>query len=452
MPRRYPETSGSKKPMKASFAQLPTNPGSLIRPLQPALHQGAENQERAYIAASRRSDRSLEARVASARLASEIHKKRTGKGFKITEEIVSKEEMYEEEEDDIPMSIRASLGSLHTSSAHFNSRMDAYVAKHMGMAQMARELEIGQQFEQHFPGFSSMNSRARMMQQQQQMQQQAQYHQGVQQQQQMMPQSTRHLSYAQQDMPSRDFSQSPTSDVHSQFQSPVTRTTSLSEASCSPQASYIRRHTVNSDGLDNSAEIERMRMMSCQRHNSNETVSTPALTTASGGESPQAHLQTPEMNVANPYMTTDSLRPMVPTAPIVNGNSVFTSQLPANVEQMLSGPWVDYNMGYRQSSVDASQSPLTGHQDMDQLPEWLQTDQDQKTHQSYLSTTSAETHGCTDAFSSPIGVNHMFQDDGTFGGVTDGLGEDVNYSFEDMDMDQYFNFESFNTISAQPQP
>ncbi|TLS27293.1 hypothetical protein PpBr36_04331 [Pyricularia pennisetigena] len=430
MPRRYPETSGSKKPMKA------------------------KNQERAYIAASRRSDRSLEARVASARLASEIHKKRTGKGFKITEEIVSKEEMYEEEEDDLPMSIRASLGSLHTSSAHFNARMDAYVAKHMGMAQMARELEIGQQFEQHFPGFSSMHSRARMMQQQQQMQQQqAQYHQGVQPQQQMMPQHTRHLSYAQQDLPSRDFSQSPTSDAHSQFQSPVTRTTSLSEASCSPQASYVRRHTVTADGMDNSADIERMRMMSCQRHNSNETVSTPALTTASGAESPQAHLQTPEMNVANTYMTTDSLRPMVPTAPIVNGNSVFTSQLPANVEQMLSGPWVDYSMTYHQSSVDESQSPLTashGDLDMDQLPEWLRTDPDQKTHHSYLDTTSAEVHGCSDAFSSPIGVNHMFPGDGTFG-VTDGIGEDVNYNLEEMDMDQYFNFESFNTISAQSQ-
>ncbi|TLD08261.1 uncharacterized protein PgNI_07071 [Pyricularia grisea] len=431
MPRRYPETSGSKKPMKA------------------------KNQERAYIAASRRSDRSLEARVASARLASEIHKKRTGKGFKITEEIVSKEEMYEEEEDDIPMSIRASLGSLHTSSAHFNARMDAYVAKHMGMAQMARELEIGQQFEQHFPGFSSMNSRARMMQQQQHMQQQAQYHQGGQSQQQMMPQTTRHLSFAQHDMPSRDFSQSPTStsDAHSQFQSPVARTTTLSEASCSPQAAYVRRHTVAADGMDNSTDLDSMRMMGCQRHNSNETVSTPALTTASGGESPQAHLQTPEMNVANPYMTTDSLRPMVPTAPIVNGNSVFTSQLPANVEQMLSGPWVDYNMTYRQSSVEASNSPLTAHhgdQDMDQLPEWLQTGPDQKTHHSYFNTTSAEAHGCSDAFASPIGVNHMFQGDGTFG-VTDGLGEEVNYSLEDMDMDQYFNFESFNTIPTQPQ-
>jgi hypothetical protein len=58
-----------------------------------------ENQERAYIAASRRNDRSLEARVESARRASEIHKKRTGRGLKVTEQDVMNEEMYEEEDD-----------------------------------------------------------------------------------------------------------------------------------------------------------------------------------------------------------------------------------------------------------------------------------------------------------------------------------------------------------------
>ncbi|KAF1808501.1 hypothetical protein P152DRAFT_218980 [Eremomyces bilateralis CBS 781.70] len=58
-----------------------------------------ENQERAYIAASRRSDRSFEARWESAQRASEIHKKRTGRGFKLSHEIVMNEEIYEEEDD-----------------------------------------------------------------------------------------------------------------------------------------------------------------------------------------------------------------------------------------------------------------------------------------------------------------------------------------------------------------
>ncbi|GAW27252.1 putative Pc18g03370 protein, partial [Rosellinia necatrix] len=53
-----------------------------------------ENQERAYIAASRRADRSLEARIQSAKMASDIHRKRTGRGLKVSQEIVLKEEMF----------------------------------------------------------------------------------------------------------------------------------------------------------------------------------------------------------------------------------------------------------------------------------------------------------------------------------------------------------------------
>ncbi|CAG8518857.1 10481_t:CDS:2 [Ambispora leptoticha] len=55
-----------------------------------------ENQERAFIAASHRGDRSIEARMESARKASEVHKKRTGKSLKITEDDVRNEEMYRE--------------------------------------------------------------------------------------------------------------------------------------------------------------------------------------------------------------------------------------------------------------------------------------------------------------------------------------------------------------------
>ncbi|KAF4254697.1 hypothetical protein CNMCM8812_007928 [Aspergillus fumigatus] len=56
-----------------------------------------ENQERrAFIAASRRKDRSLDARLESANRASMLHKKRTGKALHITKEIVEREAMYEE--------------------------------------------------------------------------------------------------------------------------------------------------------------------------------------------------------------------------------------------------------------------------------------------------------------------------------------------------------------------
>lgn len=54
------------------------------------------DSNRAFIAASRRKDRSLDARLESAHRASQLHKKRTGKALHITREIVESEAMYEE--------------------------------------------------------------------------------------------------------------------------------------------------------------------------------------------------------------------------------------------------------------------------------------------------------------------------------------------------------------------
>ncbi|KAL1905917.1 hypothetical protein Sste5344_008305 [Sporothrix stenoceras] len=97
-----PRGSGSPPPAgspASSTHSSRTQNGSTVRKSERS-HE--ENQERAFIAASRRADRSLEARIQSARMASNIHKQRTGRGFKISEEIVLKEDMYEEEDDDLP--------------------------------------------------------------------------------------------------------------------------------------------------------------------------------------------------------------------------------------------------------------------------------------------------------------------------------------------------------------
>jgi hypothetical protein len=68
----------------------------LDQDIAPIPRSREENQERAFIAASRRKDRSLDARLESANRASMLHKKRTGKAFHITKDIVEKEAMYEE--------------------------------------------------------------------------------------------------------------------------------------------------------------------------------------------------------------------------------------------------------------------------------------------------------------------------------------------------------------------
>ncbi|ROW02536.1 hypothetical protein VMCG_06132 [Cytospora schulzeri] len=119
----------------------------------------SENKERAYIAASRRSDRSLEARVQSAFAASQIHKERTGKALKVTEEIVLKEEMYEEE-DDLPARYHALMNNPIFA---VNPRASAYAITQMGMRDAvaaslsngdpSRLEEVNRQFAQVFPRF-----------------------------------------------------------------------------------------------------------------------------------------------------------------------------------------------------------------------------------------------------------------------------------------------------------
>jgi len=94
-------------------------------------------------------------------MASEIHKKRTGKGFKISEEIVIKEEMYEEEEDDLPRQFRGLTSHLPSSSPAMANRLNAYVSTQVAMhsALAAREQEIEKQFAAQFPEYQASLSR-----------------------------------------------------------------------------------------------------------------------------------------------------------------------------------------------------------------------------------------------------------------------------------------------------
>ncbi|KAH7137854.1 hypothetical protein EDB81DRAFT_693124 [Dactylonectria macrodidyma] len=116
-----------------------------------------QNQERAYVAASRRSDRSIEARVQSARMASQVHKTRTGKALRVSKEIVMMDEMYEEEDDGLLRSYRILGQHLQTPSVDMNSKVDAYLKSQAIMSQMVsstekdwRENEVNRQFAQCF--------------------------------------------------------------------------------------------------------------------------------------------------------------------------------------------------------------------------------------------------------------------------------------------------------------
>ncbi|KAI1385884.1 uncharacterized protein F4822DRAFT_356764 [Hypoxylon trugodes] len=134
-----------------SSSAMPANERAPPVKAQKTERSHEENQERAYIAASRRADRSLEARVQSARQASEIHRRRTGRGLKVSEEIVLKEEMYEEEEDEIPRHYKYLTAHLQTNSPDMNHRVNAYITTQAAMATMARYNEVNRLFSESFP-------------------------------------------------------------------------------------------------------------------------------------------------------------------------------------------------------------------------------------------------------------------------------------------------------------
>ncbi|KAK5695627.1 hypothetical protein LTR17_024530 [Elasticomyces elasticus] len=94
-----------------------------------------ENQERAYIAASRRSDRGLEARFESVKRASKIHKHWTGRSLRVTEQDVINEEIYEEERDNLPTQYRRMTAYLQNANADFNERCQSYLFNHVPMPQ-----------------------------------------------------------------------------------------------------------------------------------------------------------------------------------------------------------------------------------------------------------------------------------------------------------------------------
>ncbi|KAK3720570.1 hypothetical protein LTR37_003619 [Vermiconidia calcicola] len=133
---------------------VPSNTPSM-KPIKPerTLRSHEENQERAYIAASRRSDRSLEARVESARRASDIHKKRTGRALRVTEQDVMNEEMYEEEDDDIPWRYRSVTSHLPMEDGLLSRRIQSMLA-----VQLENQRLLGQAVnisQQHNPQFQN---------------------------------------------------------------------------------------------------------------------------------------------------------------------------------------------------------------------------------------------------------------------------------------------------------
>lgn len=84
----------------------------------------------------------------SARRASEIHKKRTGKGFRITEQDVMNEEMYEEEDDDL--SARALARGYLRMYGSQDSRLTDYLNHALYMGNLVQR-SVDEQYSRAFP-------------------------------------------------------------------------------------------------------------------------------------------------------------------------------------------------------------------------------------------------------------------------------------------------------------
>lgn len=95
----------------------------------------------AFVAASRRKDRSLDARLESANRASMLHKKRTGKALHITKEIVEKEAMYEEV-DERYQEKRLTLLKAHTTQ--LEAQFHRHLMATMAMSRQQQQARISQ--------------------------------------------------------------------------------------------------------------------------------------------------------------------------------------------------------------------------------------------------------------------------------------------------------------------
>lgn len=293
-------------------------PMSLEKAARKTERSHEENQERAYIAASRRADRSIEARVQSARMASEIHKKRTGKGFKITEDIVLKEEMYEEEDDDLPRSYRLLSASMQTSSPEMNSRLDAYLSNKMAMSQMLartndewRENEINRLFAASFPN--------------------------------AIPSSTQQLS---QNTPSQSPYQQPLSEPYSPS---ACSTAAFSPTSYSPppfaqstqtQMAMQPQHSpmLNSFAWQSRSKTPRRKSRPSisgvkSRRNSSKSSAGPARKKSVESPSTTTTRSTP--------FSSSAISPLTPDEPLFPCSSAFTAELPPEARMMLDGVGAD---------------------------------------------------------------------------------------------------------------
>ncbi|CAK7230407.1 hypothetical protein SBRCBS47491_007575 [Sporothrix bragantina] len=130
--------------------------------------QRFRNRERAFVAASRRTDRTIEARIQSAMMASRYHLRLHGRALKINEEVVRGDGIYEEIEDPEDKRRRLKRGDLNEEEEASLANAVPGTEQYQIAQRLRHEAEVNREFAQMYSG-----AVAQMQMQQQQQQQQA---------------------------------------------------------------------------------------------------------------------------------------------------------------------------------------------------------------------------------------------------------------------------------------
>ncbi|CAK7197818.1 hypothetical protein SEUCBS139899_000467 [Sporothrix eucalyptigena] len=129
--------------------------------------QRFKNRERAYVAASRRTDRTIEARIVSAQMASRYHLRLYGRALRINEEVVRGDGIYEEIEDAEDKKRRLQLGDLTEEEQRTLASAPPGTEQYNIAQKLKREADVNREFEQLYSGvYAQMQMRNRQQQQQ----------------------------------------------------------------------------------------------------------------------------------------------------------------------------------------------------------------------------------------------------------------------------------------------
>ncbi|KLU91708.1 hypothetical protein, variant [Magnaporthiopsis poae ATCC 64411] len=244
-------------------------------------------------------------------MASEIHRRRTGKGFRISEEIVMKEEMYEEEEDDLPRyRTLAALSQQLQTTADFHERLSQFGTTDIGVGKLARMREIERQFEESFPQHAAHLSQTSFLGQV-----------GSRQSVQPHQQQRQNQHQQQQESPNRGYSHSPMLDYASQYARE--RAQSISQPPVGVDMA-TRRHTIATGAISRHNLHHHLQISGLGDDTGSSSLSPPALTPGAIGSSGSSSsggngIETPATTQYQPNFTTATSFASIPATTSMDG-------------------------------------------------------------------------------------------------------------------------------------